>query len=444
MHPQPDRRLRVLLILARDATYRHGGFFRRSLSYAPLTLTTLAALVPEEFEADIRIVDEGVQPAAYDGESYDVVGISCVASSAPRAYELCAHFREQGALVVLGGAHPTLNSDEARQHADVVIAGPAEDSWPQMLRDFRDGGPKPIYRDAVPATMHVPIPMRSLLPRRTYLSVPTVIASRGCPNGCTFCSVTAIWDGLACTRPLDEVVDEIRGLRSRRILFLDPNLIADRDYAKRLFAALIPLGIRWGGLATMDITRDTELFDLAVRSGCDGLLMGFESVSPENLSFCGKHFNEVSGCREAIRLCHRHGIGVLGCFVLGFDEDTERTFDETVTFIDAIELDLPRFAVLTPFPGTDLFARFSAAGRIITDDLNLYDTEHVVFEPRHMSPQTLQRGLYRTWNAAYTIPRVFRRALAAKRNHLLAMASNLGFRHYARKVAQRGEVLQAS
>jgi radical SAM superfamily enzyme YgiQ (UPF0313 family) len=439
MHPHPTTKLRILLILARDRTYCYGGFFRRSLSYAPLTLSTLAALVPKSFASDLRIVDEGVQPAEYGDESYDIVGISCVASSAPRAYALCAHFRKRGSLVVVGGAHPTLNSVEAQQHADAVVAGPAELSWPQLIRDFVADEVKPLYRDTVRPTVSVPTPLRSLLPRGTYLRVPTVVASRGCPNGCSFCSVTAVWGNKTCARPLDEVIAEIRELRSRRILFLDPNLIADRDYAKRLFAALIPLGIRWGGLATMDITQDVELFDLAVKSGCDGLLMGFESVSPENLSFCGKHFNDVSEARHTVALCHRHGIGVLGCFVLGFDGDTEETFDETVKFIDAIDVDLPRFSVLTPFPGTKLFERYRADGRILTDDLNVYDTEHVVFRPRNMTPETLQRGLYYTWKTAYSIRRVMHRVRTVQRNRMLCMASNLGFRHYAYSVARRGE-----
>lgn len=430
--------MRILLVLPRDSTYRCEGSFKRSLSYAPLTLTTLAALVPAHLRAQIDIVDEGVQRWDPGRRRYDVAGITCVASSAPRAYALAASLRAAGARVVLGGAHPTLNPEEAAGHADAVVAGFAERAWPELLESIHAGRPLPrIARDDAPDPVQTPTPRRDLLPRGVYLGVPTVLTSRGCSNACSFCSIPRIWQGQRRPRPVDEVVEEIRALRSRRILFLDPNLMADRDHARALFEALIPLRVRWGGLATIDLAEDRELLDLAARSGAIGILVGFESVRSDNLGACGKPVRDVSRYREAVRALHGRGIGVLGCFVFGFDGDDADVFNQTLAFIDDVGIDLPRFAVLTPFPGTPLFTRMRRDGRILCEDWSRYDTERVVFQPAHMTPEALQEGLARTWRAAYSGRRVLGRAARAGRWWPLALASNLGFRHYAARVSQR-------
>ena len=434
--------MNILLILPHDATYRRGGFFRRSLSYAPLTLTTLAALVPPDVEARIELVDEGVQPAVTPRSGYDVVGITCVTASAPRAYALADAFRRLGSRVVLGGSHPSLNPHEARAHATAVITGPAEQVWPELLRQWAAGQEcGGVLAGRLEQPLSAPTPRRDLQPRGCYLSIPTVLAMRGCVHHCTFCSISPMWGGQACPRPVAEVIDEIRRLPQRRILFLDPNLAADAAYARELFAALIPLRRRWGGLATIHLAEDVELFDLAVRSGCMGILVGFESADDHNLRACGKPIQEVGRHREAVRRFHAHGISVLGCFVFGFDHDDESVFARTLAFVEATAIALPRFAVLTPFPGTPLFAALEQAGRITSRDWQRYDTEHVVFQPARMDAATLQQGLYTAWRAAYALPRVARRVCRAGRHGALAAASNLGFRYFAARVRARGRTV---
>ncbi|MCX7010855.1 MAG: cobalamin-dependent protein, partial [Kiritimatiellaeota bacterium] len=208
--------MKILLILPHDETYRRGGFFRRSLSYAPLTLTTLAALVPPELEANIELVDEGVQMPVLPQAGYDVVGITCVTASAPRAYALADAFRQRGSRVVLGGSHPTLNPQEGLAHADAVITGPAERAWPTLLRAWASGqacGGILTGRLARPYTP--PGPRRDLLPRGRYLPIPTVLAMRGCVNRCSFCSIPQMWDGQAYPRPVAEVIADIQQLPQR-------------------------------------------------------------------------------------------------------------------------------------------------------------------------------------------------------------------------------------
>ncbi|MBN1761117.1 MAG: cobalamin-dependent protein, partial [Chitinispirillaceae bacterium] len=215
--------MRILLVLPSDTVYRYGGRFGRQLSYAPLSLTTLAALVPPDLNAEIDLVDEGVQSFDYTARQYDIVGITCVTSSATRAYELCAGFRRRGSVVIMGGPHVTLNPDEARRFADIVVTGPAEEVWPALLKDLHGGTRvSGLYRGAVRGIMSAALPARHLLPPGRYLNIPTVMASRGCTNACSFCSVQSCWQGTVSKRPVAEVVDEIRALRSRRVLFLDP------------------------------------------------------------------------------------------------------------------------------------------------------------------------------------------------------------------------------
>jgi radical SAM superfamily enzyme YgiQ (UPF0313 family) len=429
--------MNILLILPRDSTYCYRGCFRRSISYAPLTLTTLAALVPPELGADITIVDEGVQPSDYTQRTYDVVGITCVTAAAPRAYKLSAHFRQQGSFVVLGGVHPTLNPEEAAQHADVVITGFAERTWPRLLLDLSSGErPHGILHETAPDVLSAPPPRRDLQRQGAYIRHPTVIAARGCRNGCSYCSIQALCEHRACTRPVEEVIDEIRATRHDTVIFLDPNLAAEHDYAMALMEALIPLNIQWASSATIDFAEDKELRTLLRRSGCMGLLIGIDSVSQESMDAAGKQFNQVSRYATAVRTLQQQGVAVMACFIFGFDGDTSSIFDETLAFIDEAQPDLMRFGVLTPFPGTREFLNLKAQGRILTEDWSRYDTQHVVFEPRHMSPATLQSELIRVWNQAYAWPRIGRRVRRAGKRWPLSVATNVGFRYYAKRVGK--------
>lgn len=438
----PGSRRRMLLVLPYDNTYFFRGYFKKSVSYAPLTLTTLAALVPDSLDFEIEIIDEGVSRIDTEKCFYDIVGITCVTSSAPRAFELSAIFRSKGSITVLGGAYPTLNPDNASKHADIVVSGHAERIWPQLLLDLCSGAEVArIHRSGHEEVISSPVPRRDLLPQGKYLDVPTVIASRGCLNQCSFCSINRIWNNSTCPRPADEVIAEIRDLKSRNILMLDPNIGSNRNYALGLFEKMIPLNIRWAGLATIDLAEDRELFSLAVKSGCIGILAGFESALQGGLTECRKGNIQTSRYREYIQTFHRHGISILGCFVLGFDCEDESVFDRTVQFIEALEIDIPRFSVLTPFPGTPLYQKYKDQGRILTDDLSYYDTEHVIFTPAGMTPQRLQQGLHEVWQKAYSIRKIFQRAVRSPANKLFSFAINSGFRHYAKKIVKRGKAV---
>lgn len=431
--------MKILLINPADSTYRHdSSAFKRRVTYYALTLPTLASLVPEELQAEVRIFDEGVEPVQGLDEA-DLVGITAVTPSAPRAYELADEARALGKTVVLGGPHVTLMPEEAAEHADSVVTGFAEETWPQLLRDHSAGDMAPLYSHLGRAAVtNLPIPRRDLLNLKKYLKIPCIQASRGCPNQCSFCAIPEVWGRHYHQRPLDEVVAEIESLGSKRLLFLDPAMTENRAYAADLFRALAPLKKKWAGLSTIRIASDPELLDLARKSGCIGLLVGFESLSQESLAGINKGFSDASGYLEAVHILHDNGIGILGTFVFGLDGDDNDVFKRTADFIDEARIDMVRYSVFTPFPGTPVFKQFEDEGRIISRDWGRYNTEDVVFRPRNMSPERLAKGLREAWAQTTSYRSIFKRVRWLSSGALLSFVINLGFRFYAKKVLFKG------
>ncbi len=426
--------IKLALISPRGPLYRHRtGIWKKSLRYAPLTLTTLASLIPADVPVDLTLIDEGVTTIP-DGIDADLVGLSAITGTAPRAYELADRFRARGVPVVLGGVHPTLLPDEAARHADAVVVGYAEDTFPQLLRDFGAGALRARYDQAPDLDLGGrPFPRRDLLPGGRHALLHTIEATRGCVHRCEFCVVPSAW-GRPLQRPVVEVVDDLRQMAARRVVFLDLNPIADVAYAKELFEALVPLRLTWGGLATTLIGRDPELLELAARSGCRGLLIGFESLAPDVLRGTSKAFNAQQDYRALVGALHAHGIAVMGCFVFGFDGDTAETFEATADFVHDADIDLPRYAILTPFPGTPLYARLEREGRIRTRDWSLYDGQHAVFEPARMSAAELERRTEATWKRTYRLRGIAKRLAGARVQLPVAIAANLGYRYYARNL----------
>jgi radical SAM superfamily enzyme YgiQ (UPF0313 family) len=244
------------------------------------------------------------------------------------------------------------------------------------------------------------------------------------------------WGRKPYLKPVEYVVEDIRRHGARRILFVDLNLISDRNHARQLFEAMIPLGVRWFGLSTTLIAHDPPLLDLMARSGCNGLLLGFESMLPGTLRETRKGFNDPATYLRLVSDLHDHGITVMGCFVFGLDHDTPAVFRETVEFAVDAGIDLPRFAIATPFPGTPLFRRLEAEGRLLTRDWELYDAQHVVFRPAQMSVEDLQQGHERAWRSAYSWRSIARRLLRSRTHTATAIPANLGYRFYAHRLHQ--------
>lgn len=431
----PETPLRIALISAKGPLYRHrGGAFGRSLRYMPLTLPTLAALTPETLagrRTEIRCYDEGIADVDLSLDA-DLVGLTVITGGAPRSYELAANFRRRGIPVVLGGPHVTLVPDDAQPHADSIVVGYAEEEWPRLLHDFAAGRMQPRYVQSPDLDLAIsPLPDRSVLPRWRYLTANVFEATRGCIHNCDFCVVPAAWGRKPLQKPVEHIVEDIRRRRAKSAIFVDLNLIADKDYAARLFEALVPLKIQWYGLATTLLCDDLPLLDLTAESGCRGLLMGLESISRANLRQSHKSFNDPDRYRLVVERLHERKIALQGCFVFGLDDDTPEVFEKTARFAVDAKIDLPRFAVVTPFPGTGLYHRLEDEGRILTWDWQLYDGQHVVFQPLQMSVEQLQQGTETAWKYAYSVSSIARRLRSTAAPWYVALGTNIGYRHYA-------------
>ncbi len=431
--------MKILLIHPQNYLQRHAtGIYGRSLRYAPLTMPTLKALIPPELETEVRIVDEMVEDLDFN-TSADLVGITAITGTANRAFAIADRFRAKGVTVVLGGVHPTLRTEESLLHADAVVKGYAERSWPALLRDFAAGRLEKVYEDTEPFDPSLIVaPDRSLIHRRDYLGWCTVEMSRGCSNKCDFCISHRFHPNYICRR-IEDVISEVKSLRSKIVFFLDPNLIGDKGHAKAFFTELAKLNKWWVGCASLDIVDDPELLSLMTKSGCRGLLMGFESVRQEALESSHKTKNIGKQYSDVVDILHDHGILVQACFVFGFDTDDPTVFEEASEYIINAKFDLPQISIYTPFPGTPVFDRLEKEGRIITRNWSLYNGQNVVFRPMNMTAEQLAQGTDLVRKGAYSwgalSKRLFVKPLWVKP---LVLLSYLGFRFYQYRIAEIG------
>lgn len=365
----------------------------------PLGLLNVAAVTPDDVEA--VLTDENVEQLSFDKDA-DLVGITVMTTSAAsRAYEIADRFRAMRIPVVLGGSHVSVLPQEAAEHADAVVIGEAEGVWERLIGDFKQKGAKGLRRfyknETLPDLSEIPFPRWDLLKKGKYIVTKVLRVTRGCPYNCSFCSVTKLFGRRVRVRPIEKVAEFIgknlgRPLSERVFVFLDDNITANRNYAKRLFEALIPFNLTWLSACTVNAAYDRELLELAGRSGCKALFVGLESIFEDALAEIGKSQNKVEFYKEAIKRFHEHGITVEGAFIFGFDSDDKGVFKRTVKFSNRVKLDGVQYSILTPLPGTDLYQKLESEGRLIDRDWANYDCAHVVFQPKRMSPQELAMG----------------------------------------------------
>ncbi len=425
-----------LLMIMPDAhmhTLRIGSHVR-SMREMPLSICTLAALTPSYPDMEIRLVDGSVDRVPLDYDA-DLVAISIITGCANSAYAIADHYRARKIPVVLGGVHVTILPGEALRHADTIVIGRAEKAWPRLIEDFRAGRMQRVYEeeDVEDLLLNVPPPRRDLHRRSGYMIPDTIQATRGCRKVCDFCTVPAVWPKYL-KRPVADVIRDIRLTKGRYIVFNDVSIAEDPEYAKELFTAMIPLRKKWGGLATVDIINDPELLDLMKESGCRYLLFGFESDSRTVLKDIRKGFNNPVNYDDVIRAMHGMGISVQGCFVFGFDHDTKETFQRTVDRVNELKIDIPRYSLYTPYPGTELFRRLQAEGRILSYNWDDYDTMHVVIRPALMNPEELYRGFKWAYRETFKIGNAARRMRGLNTNSIINFVGNLTYRIFVRRL----------
>lgn len=372
-------------------------------SLPPLNLLYVAALTPKDVE--VTLIDEHIDSIDFE-EEVDLVGITALTATVPRAYEIADEFKKRGVKVVLGGIHPSVLPEEAIQHADSVVIGEAENLWPQLIDDFKRKRLQKFYQSTQkPSLENLPLPRRDLLQGKKYLTKNFIQTTRGCPFDCDFCSVTKFFGKKHRFRPVGEVIKEIESLEGNFTIFADDNVVAHVKYAKELFKALIPCKKKWFSQADLSMSQDIELLRLAARSGCGAVYIGFESLSDIGLQKFRRHIN----FKDAINKLKSYGIRIEGSFIFGFDSDDKKVFEKTLRFAQELKLDVATFHLLTPLPGTKLYEKLERENRIVVRDWSKYDLSTVVFKPRQMTAEELQEGVRWTMKKFYSLSSIAKR-----------------------------------
>ena len=399
--------MRILLILAHHGIKKKSLFYKFVYTsyYPSLTLDQLAAITPADY--DLEIIDERWQNINY-GWDGDLVGISSLTYSAQHAYEIADRFRSKGKTVVLGGYHPSSLPQEAKKHADSVVVGEAEESWPKLLEDFEQSRLKSFYHSKPVNPEKIPSCERI---STRFQGVASIQATRGCPYECKFCAIQKVEGSTLRMRPIVEVIKEIKSIRSKRLFFADSSLTINPEYTKTLFKKMKGLKKTFSCYGNINVLgNDKEILELANEAGCELWLIGFESINQETLHAIGKQTNKVDEYANTVRKIRNHGMRIMGLFMFGFDTDMPEVFDTTIQAIYRWKLDKAGFAILTPFPGTKLYSELEKEGRILTKDWSKYNLKDVVFQPKNMTKEELYEGTKRLVNEFYSTTNSLKRS----------------------------------
>ncbi len=391
------------------------------------SLTYLASLTPSWVAQ--AMVDDNLEEIDFDriGRlNINLAAISSMTMFVPRAYEIAGELRRRGIKTILGGPHATLCPDEARKHVDTVVVGEAENIWEQVLEDFKNDCMKPIYRsDGFVNPEAFTTPDSRILPYN-HFGIDSIQATRGCPHNCRFCCVTILYGHKFRKRPVDDVLAQVREIHARNmnVFFTDDNIIGDRKYAIDLFKGLIDLQeetgkeLLWGGQSTLLIAKDEEIMELASKSGCRSLYIGFESLSHDALAKAKKRHNFPEQYREAIEALRKRSIQVVASLMLGLPAEDRKSAEEMFRLLVENDVRLIYYYILTPFPGTDLRREFEEKNLLTNPDRwDHYDTLHVNFDPRVTSNEDgftadeLEQTIWRYYDSFYSYRYISRRLI---------------------------------
>lgn len=387
----------------------------------PLPLGILAALTPPDVE--VVLYDDRMEPIPYD-EKTDLVGITVETFTARRAYEISAEFRRRGIPVVMGGMHAMLIPDEVAEHCDALIVGDAEPVWAEMIADFRRGALKPRYDAVQPVCPQGNvIARRDLFEGKGYLPISLLQFSRGCAHRCSFCASSVYFKAHHYCRPVPDVIREIQSQKRKLLFFVDDNIVCNREKAKELFRALIPLKIRWVSQGSMDMLQDPELMELMVKSGCLGLVIGFESISPDCIADMHKYTNKKAASemyREEIAQLRKWGLQTWAAFTVGHDGDTIESIRATCDFAIKNKFTFAAFNILMPYPNTPLYEKLEREGRLLYDGKWWlhpdYRFNYASIVPKNMTPDELTEIAFDCRRRFNSIGSIIRRAIEPHTN----------------------------
>jgi radical SAM superfamily enzyme YgiQ (UPF0313 family) len=425
--------LKLLLVLPENRRSYWGGVSRSGKAgFARLSLTTVAALTPADW--DVTIHDARTGPVNPDLKP-DLVGITGITSEMPSAYAVADSFRLQGVPVVMGGVHVSAMPDEALVHADAVVIGEAEPVWARLLKDFKTGSMKKKYNGSLCDMRDMVVPRRDLLDRNMYSSgFNTLQATRGCPFACSYCTVTAFFGNEFRTRPVEQVIEEVSAFDTRDFFFMDDNIVGRPAYARELFEKLMPLGKTWGSQASITLAKDPELLRLYAASGGRYAFIGFESLSQKNLNNMKKGWNSSGNYAEAVKKIHAAGVEVVASFVFGLDDDDRSVFQNTYDFITENGISAAQYHILTPLPGTATYRQMEDEERITERDWSKYHTGEVVFTPTGMTQKELLDGYHWIFKKTYSVGNIIARSFRTPRGIARRVAANMSYRRKAMRM----------
>ena len=396
----------------------------------PLGLLTVANILRGEHR--VVLENENIEPVHYDDHP-DLVGISVTVDTLPHAMQIAKRFRKRGVKVIAGGIHVTTAYETIPENAfDALCIGAAEGTWPDIVRDAENGCLKKIYKCSGKLRGEdIVSPAYDMIDRGKYLYTSVIHTSRGCPFRCDFCYNSAKSHHFV-NRPIPDVLREIRQAGTRHIMFIDDNFAGNPKWTKEFLKAILPMKLKWQAAVSINAAKDGALLDLMRKSGCQSLFIGFESINPESVQNVHKVQNSTREYEQAIEAIHRRGIMINGSFVFGLDGDTPETFDATVDWIVKNRIETVTSHILTPYPGTALYARMRDAGRITSNDLSLYNTAHVVFKPQGMTAEELYKGYLHVYDSVYSLKNIFRRLPETRSQRMPYLIFNLLYRRYGK------------
>jgi len=405
-----------------------------------LVFPLLAAMTPDNWEIEVLI--EVVDDIDYEADA-DIVGIGTMGYAIYRGIEIAEEFRKRGKIVVMGGYMASMVYRQAVEHVDSVVVGDAEKSYPQLLKDFESTGKvRKIYNNPVEDLSALPVPRYELLTRKPIGSMLPVQAGRGCNQSCSFCSISSLYNGRYITRPVDEVIRDIQAVKDlgfKRFYLLDDNLVSNPKYLRTLCREIEPLKMKWASQSSLHLAKNPDLLESVIAAGGNMMSFGIESITQEGLDKLGKSWLRVDEHVKLINTLSRKGILVSSEMMLGTDSDTEESIRSTYDFIRQTRIPIPRFYILTPPPGSDLFDKYKAEGRLLTEDLRKFDGSQCVHKPEKISPEKLTDLYWWLYRKVFSWTCIIRRtifhpaALKKPAMHLFAFAVNMHYRKYVRK-----------
>ncbi len=433
-----------LVLVNPRSRHRIGFLVDKESRYPPVSLAIVAALTPDEWE--IKLIDENFEDFIY--EDADLVGITSFTSTVTRAYQIASEYRKRKVPVVLGGIHASMMPEEAQRYVDVVATGEAEAVWPRIIEDFNKKRLKKIYSGELISLDKMPKARHDLFhPEYVIDSVQT---TRGCPMRCEFCSVP-VFNGKAYrTRPVNDVLDELESMKSDSFFFVDDNIVGynkpARDHAKAIFRGMLERGIKkdWFCQASINFGEDEELLELAHEAGCRLVLIGVESEKTDALQSMNKRSNLKAGVdnyQKIFSVIQKHGISVLGTFIMGLDSDSAEDIENRTEYILNSNIDAVQISILTPFPGTKTYDDFLKENRLIATDYpadwEKYWGADIVIKPKKMSSSELKEAVRRAAEKIYDQKRLMRLMLRTlkttkdRKTALWAFSANVHYHNMA-------------